>query len=83
MVRSKIALSVAAFGFAALLGGAVQASPAQTLRPSISEQFGLETPAVQNVRWRGGYCRDWRHTCASRWGWRTNRFFRCLGRHGC
>ena len=25
----------------------------------------------------------WRHECANRWGWRTPRFFRCMGRHGC
>jgi hypothetical protein len=29
------------------------------------------------------YCSVWRHRCASRWGWRTRGFYRCLWRHGC
>ena len=36
---------------------------------------------VEKVQY--GRCRDWRHECARRWGWRTPRFFRCLERHGC
>jgi hypothetical protein len=29
------------------------------------------------------YCSVWRHRCASRWGWRTRAYYRCLWRHGC
>jgi hypothetical protein len=36
---------------------------------------------VQEVQW--GYCRRWRHICANRWGWRTNRFFWCVRQRGC
>ena len=36
---------------------------------------------VQKTQW--GRCREWRHECARRWGWRTPMFFRCMGRHGC
>lgn len=34
---------------------------------------------------RRGYrrCRNWRHECADRFGWRSWRFDRCMRRHGC
>jgi hypothetical protein len=31
----------------------------------------------------GGYCVSWRHSCASRFGWGTGGYYRCLARHGC
>ena len=30
-----------------------------------------------------GYCSYWRNTCASRWGFGSNAYGRCLWRHGC
>ena len=38
---------------------------------------------VQKAQYGHRHCRYWRHECANRWGWRTPRFFRCMGRHGC
>jgi hypothetical protein len=33
--------------------------------------------------WDIGRCRAWRRECAQRWGWRSDRWYRCLARHGC
>jgi hypothetical protein len=33
--------------------------------------------------WDLNRCRGWRRECAERWGWRTDRWHRCLARHGC
>ena len=30
-----------------------------------------------------GYCHRVRKKCAFKWGWRTGRYFRCIGRRGC
>jgi hypothetical protein len=43
-------------------------------RPSLVEQAQY---------WDIGRCRAWRRECADRWGWRTERWYRCLARHGC
>ena len=41
-------------------------------------------PTVQQVQWWDlDRCRAWRRECADRWGWRTDRWYRCLARHGC
>jgi hypothetical protein len=40
-----------------------------------------EHKLTEEVQW--GRCRYWRRVCAFRWGWRTLRFFRCMGRHAC
>ena len=43
-----------------------------------------QTPIVEQVQWWDlGRCRAWRRECADRWGWRTERWYRCLARHGC
>jgi hypothetical protein len=57
--------------------GASAAAP-QSPIPGLTAAGGT---LVQKTQW--GYCRGWRRECASRWGWRTPGFFRCMGRHGC
>jgi hypothetical protein len=37
----------------------------------------------QIVPVQGGYCRGWARECASRWGWGSWRFQRCMRNHGC
>jgi len=84
MAKSKIALTAAAIGFAALLGGLApaEASPMSASPLALlSQQSSAESGSLQKVHYR--YCRRWRHECADRWGWRTGRYFRCLARHGC
>jgi hypothetical protein len=71
-----------------ILGGAAIAAVAY-LAPVSAAQFPTQTPKaeealVQQVHWRGrDQCRYWRHECASRWGWGTSRYYRCLWRHDC
>jgi hypothetical protein len=38
---------------------------------------------VEKAQWDIRRCRAWRHECAERQGWGTERFRRCLARHGC
>ena len=43
-----------------------------------------QSSLVEQVQWWDlGRCRTWRRECADRWGWRTERWYRCLARHGC
>src|SRR5262249_38824624 len=43
-----------------------------------------QSSLVEQVQWWDlGRCRSWRRECADRWGWRTERWYRCLARHGC
>ena len=45
---------------------------------------GVEAAGVQPAQfWDIRRCRAWRRECADRWGWRTERWYRCLARHGC
>jgi hypothetical protein len=48
---------------------------------NVQQSGATEAGLVQQVQWRR--CRAWRHECADRWGWGTNRYYRCLWRHGC
>ena len=54
---------------------------------SASPLSGIRQDAPTNATpvqyWDRGRCRGWRRECAERWGWRTERFHRCLARHGC
>jgi hypothetical protein len=60
--------------------GAPMASAAPQA-PSLSvENAGV----VQQAQWWDiDRCRAWRRECADRWGWGSERFHRCLWRHGC
>jgi hypothetical protein len=40
-----------------------------------------EGALVNNVQWH--YCHRVREGCAAKWGWRSWRYFRCVGRRGC
>jgi hypothetical protein len=64
----------------ALLVIAAAASPASalTIGPHSKAPIATEAQPVQF-----GYCRRERLICAERWGWRTDRFYRCLARRGC
>jgi hypothetical protein len=74
---TKLTLGAAAIAAVAYLAP-VSAAPLPTQTPVAEEAL------VQQVHDRGrGYCRYWRHECASRWGWGTPRFHRCLWRHDC
>jgi hypothetical protein len=43
-----------------------------------------QSSLVEQVQWWDiGRCRAWRRECAQRWGWRSDRWYRCLARHGC
>lgn len=44
---------------------------------------GLSSGSVVEKVQYHNYCRRWRHECASRWGWGTWRYHRCLKFHGC
>ncbi|HWE21806.1 MAG TPA: hypothetical protein VG758_32290 [Hyphomicrobiaceae bacterium] len=79
MLRTFAALSSLA-ATALLAPSAVVAyvqSPLATSRPA-------QTAAVEQVQfWGVDRCRSWRRECAERWGWRSDRWYRCLARHGC
>ncbi len=70
------------------LGAAAVAAFAY-LAPTLAAPLTAQTPLAgqtlaQQVQWGGyGRCRYWRHECASRWGWGTSGYYRCLYRHDC
>ncbi len=52
--------------------------------PQLPAQSTGNTPLLQQAQyWDVGRCRAWRRECAERWGWRSDRWHRCLARHGC
>jgi hypothetical protein len=67
---------------ASILLAAAIAVPSAIASPTLppSEQV---TSAVEKAQWDMRRCRAWRHECAERQGWGTERFHRCLARHGC
>jgi hypothetical protein len=73
----KLTLGAAAVAAVAFLTP-VSAAP-------FTPQTGVaEGALVEQVHWWGRrHCEYWRHECASRWGWGTPRFYRCLWRHNC
>ena len=77
MFKELAIASVLAVG-ASLLPAGASAAP-QSLHPDLGSPSAV-TP-VQF--WDMGRCRSWRRECADRHGWRTDRFHRCLARHGC
>lgn len=76
----KLTLSAGLLALSMMAGTqtAAAASAPQTMLGTL--QAG--EPMVQKTQY-WSYCRRWRHECADRWGWRTPRYFRCMGRHGC
>jgi hypothetical protein len=51
---------------------------------ALATQAPAPAPILEQVQfWDIGRCRAWRRECADRWGWRTDRWRRCLARHGC
>jgi hypothetical protein len=65
------------------LMGAVLLAPAAMSAPQLPAVTS-NTPLVQQTQfWDMNRCRAWRRECAERWGWRTERWDRCLARHGC
>jgi len=77
--------------FTKLTLGAVALAAVALANPTSAAPLMTQTPAadsglVHQTEWYGGdyrYCRHWRHECASRWGWGTGQYYRCLWRHGC
>jgi hypothetical protein len=67
-----------------MLGATTATSEALAAMPLVPRDGLLEgangsmTELVQ-----GGRCRMWRRECSVRWGFRTPRYFRCMGRNGC
>jgi hypothetical protein len=74
--RLTLAASVAALTALACLAGPAAAAPAGPMTP-IPDGFSQIVPV------QGGYCRGWARECASRWGWGSWRFQRCMRNHGC
>ena len=73
-----------------LLSGLIAAavlmpSPVSAIGPSPLAGPAADSPSpLQQVQfWDIGRCRAWRRECASRWGWGSRRWHRCLVRHGC
>ena len=66
---------IAAAAAFAPAGASSVATPQTRIAPS------FDASMVEQVKW--GRCRGWRQECASRHGWGTPRYHRCLGRHGC
>ena len=68
----------------AAVGGVFMLTPASAL-PLPTGPVATDSSAVEKVQYGYGHrrCRHWRHECASRWGWGTWRFHRCLRNHGC
>ena len=82
-IASLLTGSVIVFGLAA---AAATASIAAPQLPQLTSGQSLAQPIHWRAhRWGGGwgYCRNWRHECAERWGWGSWRFQRCLRIHGC
>jgi hypothetical protein len=65
----------------AVLGPSAVSAGAQA--PLMGPAADTASIVQQAQFWDIGRCRAWRHECADRWGWRTERFHRCLARHGC
>jgi hypothetical protein len=72
-----IKLSVASLLVAATL--AIPSAIAGPTVPSSDRTISI----VEKAQWDIRRCRTWRHECAERQGWGTERFHRCLARHGC
>lgn len=85
MARTRMALTVAAIGVAALLGGGHTPAEAAPMSPSplamLAQQVTID--GAETVHYPYRYCRRWRVRCANRYGWHTPRFRRCLRRHAC
>jgi len=75
--------------FMKLTLGATAIAAAAFLAPVSATPFAPQANVaaeglVQEVHWRGRrHCRYWRNECAARWGWGTDRYYRCLWRHDC
>jgi hypothetical protein len=78
-----VRLSIAACLVASAIMLAPHSASAQAAGPYSSPlgAIAAESGLVEPVQW--GRCRYWRRVCAERWGWRTPRFFACMGRHAC
>jgi len=75
------------FTFLSGLAVAAVLMPSAVFAGAQSPLTGLtaDSPSlVQHAQyWDLGRCRAWRRECADRWGWRTERWHRCLARRGC
>jgi hypothetical protein len=79
MRRTVIALSCLASAAALSASMVTAAAPSPLAAPTPTAAW-----AVERVQfWDVGRCRSWRRECADRWGWRSDRWYRCLARHGC
>jgi hypothetical protein len=89
--KLSLAAGLVAFGMLATPPAASAAAFPQS-RPAVD----IDNSVVQQVRHRRhhrhrfiylgagpSYCSVWRHRCASRFGWHTRAYYRCLWRHGC
>jgi hypothetical protein len=77
--KMRMGLGAAFIGFAMLSGapGAATAAPVELAPLATLSKQAQSSPAAEKVHYRGGLRRE----CASRWGWNTRGFYRCLGRH--
>jgi hypothetical protein len=69
----------------AMLGTIVVTSEALAAMPLVPRDRllaeGANGSMIELVQ--GGRCRMWRRECSVRWGFRTPRYHRCMGRNGC
>jgi hypothetical protein len=77
ILRLSLIAGVAAMAIAL----AAQSVSAVPLSNNALGAAASESNLVGNVQW--GYCHAVRERCAFKWGWRTWRYFRCVGRRGC
>jgi hypothetical protein len=79
IVRLSVAAGLVAAAIA-LAPYTVSAMPLTSQADALAAA-AAEGTLVEKTQW--GYCRRVRQDCAFRWGWRTWRYFRCVGARGC
>lgn len=67
-----------ALSVAGLIGAS---QPSSAVFFSVPGPTTTERALVTEVQYQG--CRAWRRQCARRWGWRGQRYRRCVAWHGC
>jgi hypothetical protein len=67
----------------AAVGGALMLTPASAIPLPAGKSVAAGNSSIVEVQYGYGRCRHWRRECASRWGWGTWRFHRCMRNHGC
>jgi hypothetical protein len=78
----KLSFATALLAIGTFFAPSIASSAPTAPQTAIVGAAEVERPLVQEVQW-WGYCRQWRHECAERWGWGSHHFYYCLRRHGC